>query len=401
MQSSLTALRCAFMFAILWFANGCQTGSMHYQTELKTSPEARPEITPTPSSAVVSSAVQDNSNTPALTSPPPTATTTSNATQTESIPQKPPIDTAAQKISTPPPPASQLTPPPAVQPNLPSMATPPAPTQSLPDSPRPPSMSPQESAQPPPSSPPSQPPPKLNPPVNAPEMAALTTPIPTQSSQPPPVMAEKVKPQPPPTGNLSASVKITANGETISPDGVIVVLEPLDSSLIPHRESKQHVIDMVGKKYTPRNTLIRVGDTVIFKNLDPFKHNVFSSTPGNKFDLGTYGRGTEPAHVFNEPGAIKVYCNIHPDMSAIIMVGNSDWGSILGPEGIMNIENLPAGEYRTTAWSIRGESSANVTINPGKDSELKLTIDATSFKPVPHLNKLGKKYPTTQSDEFY
>ena len=218
----------------------------------------------------------------------------------------------------------------------------------------------------------------------------------------PTLQKEKKEPTPlPATGSLSGTVTIKSKGKTLSPENVIIVLEPMDASHLVERSPKTHIVEMKGKKYRPRYLHIRVDDTVVFKNGDPFMHNVFSLEGSNKFDLGTYGRDTEPSHTFEYPGLVKVYCNIHPAMACFIMVSRSDYGVITDRKGSIKLDNLPAGEYKLKAWNIRGEYNQAIEIIPGKPTAVAIQIDASKYRKRRHLNKFGKKYPKKSGDEFY
>ena len=207
------------------------------------------------------------------------------------------------------------------------------------------------------------------------------------------------KPESP--GKISGKVTVISKGKTLSPENVLIALEPTDSTLTPVRHPRSYAVEMIGKKYRPRYLHIRVNDSVTFKNLDPFMHNVFSLSGLNKFDLGTYGKGTETQHKFNQPDLVKVYCNIHPTMACFIMVSRSDWSYVTDPDGVVEIENLPPGEYRLTAWNIRGEFDDIIKIFPDQTTVVNILIDGSKYKKKPHLNKFGKRYPKNINGELY
>ena len=202
-------------------------------------------------------------------------------------------------------------------------------------------------------------------------------------------------------GRLSAAVTIMSRGRKMSPENVIIVLEPIDPLHLVERPPKTHIVEMKRKKYRPRYLHIQVHDTVVFRNADPFMHNAFSLVGLNKFDLGTYGKDTEPSHTFEHPGLVKVYCNIHPSMACFIRVSRSNYGYITDHRGLIQVDNLPAGDYELTAWDIRGNFNKRVEILPGETAVVGVQIDASKYRKRRHLNKLGKKYPKKSGDEFY
>ncbi len=74
------------------------------------------------------------------------------------------------------------------------------------------------------------------------------------------------------------------------------------------------------KRFSTTVLTIKVGDTVSFKNEDPFPHNVFSLSDTKTFDLGSYPKGQSKTIVFDKPGTVEVECAIHPAMKLIIQV---------------------------------------------------------------------------------
>ncbi len=80
---------------------------------------------------------------------------------------------------------------------------------------------------------------------------------------------------------------------------------------------------MRGKAFTPHVLAVPVGSTVDFPNDDPILHNVFSVSGENRFDLQLYKRPKSGSWTFQKPGVVRVYCNIHPQMSAIVLVTDS------------------------------------------------------------------------------
>ena len=202
-------------------------------------------------------------------------------------------------------------------------------------------------------------------------------------------------------GSVSGTVTIQVRGRAMTAKDVMIALEPIESSLATKRPPKTHLIDMRGKKYRPRYQHVRVHDTVVFKNGDPFRHNVFSLSSPNKFDLGTHGKNAELTHTFEHPGLVKVYCNIHPSMACFVMVSDSDWVYTTESDGRFQIEEIPPGKYKLTAWNIRGEFNDIVEISADRITSVDIQIDSSRYRKKQHLNKHGKKYPKKVRDEFY
>ena len=152
-------------------------------------------------------------------------------------------------------------------------------------------------------------------------------------------------------------------------------------------------ITMKGKGFTPRVAVVPVGGTVEFPNQDPVFHNVFSVSGENRFDLDLYKKPKSGAWVFRHPGLVRVYCNIHPQMSAYVLVRDNPFWARPSEHGGFEIPDVPTGTWVVKAWHERaGESSQAVTVTEGGVVDVSLTLDASKWKRAPHKNKFGKDY---------
>lgn len=128
--------------------------------------------------------------------------------------------------------------------------------------------------------------------------------------------------------------------------------------------------------FVPRLVAITRGSTVEFPNADPFFHNVFSLSRGATFDLGRFPRGESRARAFSRPGLVKVYCHLHSQMSASIMVFDHPHFTI--PEGVdgrFALAAVPPGEYRLSAWHERiGESSKAIVVEAGRTVRIEFAL---------------------------
>lgn len=150
-----------------------------------------------------------------------------------------------------------------------------------------------------------------------------------------------------------------------------------------------------GKALLPHVLAIPVGSTVEFPNDDPISHNLFSLSPGNAFDLGLYRKGAGKTYKFDKPGLVNVYCNVHPNMSAVIHVLTSPYYVLADSTGAYRLTDVPAGRYRLVAWNEQGgqnESIIDVTSSGQVTGNLALTLDSRNFRQASHMNKEGKPY---------
>ncbi len=145
------------------------------------------------------------------------------------------------------------------------------------------------------------------------------------------------------------------------------------------------------KAFSPHLLAIPVGSTVGFPNEDLIFHNVFSL---GKFDLGLYRNGESKSQTFASPATYRVFCNIHPQMAAVILVLPTSYITEVDAGGSYRLD-LPAGRYRITAWSERAQqtSTMEVTVGPGNSPSTELALDESRFVELPHKDKNGRDYP--------
>ena len=129
------------------------------------------------------------------------------------------------------------------------------------------------------------------------------------------------------------------------------------------------------EQFAPHLVAVTTGSAVSFPNADPFFHNVFSLSRGATFDLGRFPPGVSRAKVFTQPGIVKVFCHIHSQMSAVVRVFAHPWFTIPDDRGAFAIDGVPPGDHTLVAWHERiGEQRDRVTIRPGQNTEVTLTL---------------------------
>ena len=134
-------------------------------------------------------------------------------------------------------------------------------------------------------------------------------------------------------------------------------------------------VAMVVKAFRPSVVVVPVGSTVAFANHDAVEHNVFSLSREARFDLGFFGRDGVRSHTFENPGVVHVYCNIHPGMSAFVLVRDSPYFKRPSGDGSFSIDQVPPGPYVLHVWHERtGDYQQDVVISESGMSGLTIQL---------------------------
>ncbi len=197
---------------------------------------------------------------------------------------------------------------------------------------------------------------------------------------------------PPPGGTIEGKVVLMRAGVPVQDaSNAVVWLDGASAGTGPAAARGEMRSEQ--KKFAPRALVVRRNATVQFPNADAIYHNVFSVSGANRFDLGLYRGGAAREKKFEDTGLVRVYCNIHPQMVGFVMVVDSGFATVTGPDGSFRFEGVPAGSLALKVWHEEaGEAPAPVAVRGG-DAPVILRLDATAFKPQPHKNKYGKDYP--------
>ena len=163
-----------------------------------------------------------------------------------------------------------------------------------------------------------------------------------------------------------------------------------------------------GKMFSPHMLIIPVGSTVSFPNKDPFFHNVFSLFNGRRFDLGLYQSGQTRSVAFTRLGVSYIFCNIHPEMSAVILTLDTPYFASPDEKGDIHLSGIPDGTYSLHVWSESTSPEAlqlltrTITVSAGGGSDHltnlgEIQIHATPGMLSEHLNKFGEAYDKHQT----
>ena len=198
-------------------------------------------------------------------------------------------------------------------------------------------------------------------------------------------------PSPARAADVVGRVELTEKGGKKATDlsDVVIYVETSRARAKPSKE----IVSMKSKAFSPHVLVVGTGTMVEFPNEDPILHNVFSVS-GEGFDLGLYKRPKSGSRTFDKPGMYTLYCNIHPQMSAVVVVRDNPYFTMAAKDGSFRIAGLPAGEYKVIAWQERSGETPPAAVKVGAvgETQVMLALDAASYKRVQHKNKFGKEY---------
>jgi plastocyanin len=175
--------------------------------------------------------------------------------------------------------------------------------------------------------------------------------------------------------------------------------------MVPVRQTSYRLVQK-DKMFTPHLLVVPTGSQVEFPNQDPFFHNVFSLFNGKRFDLGLYESGTSRRVQFDREGVSYIFCNIHPEMGAIVLTLNTPYYGISGENGVVILHNVPPGSYRLNVWSENGqlanpsESQRIVQVSTDAVHLGDITLQAATDSLANHKNKFGEDYEPNHDQKY-
>jgi len=183
----------------------------------------------------------------------------------------------------------------------------------------------------------------------------------------------------------------------LTPVGTTVSFPPVSNP------AEQPRLTQKNKSFQPHVLVVPVGSVVQFPNRDPFFHNVFSLFEGKRFDLGLYEAGSTRDVRFDKPGISYIFCNIHAQMSAVVIALETPYFGISDRLGQVEIPRVPAGRYVLHAWyetALPDELNAltrEVSVSENSSTLGVLRLSAASL-PIAHKNKYGRDYDNPTPD---
>ena len=161
-----------------------------------------------------------------------------------------------------------------------------------------------------------------------------------------------------------------AASHKIAPLPVLVFIE---GKVAGHPPAGVHEPQMAQRdtSFQPAFLTVPVGTTVRFPNDDRFFHNVFSYSKTKRFDLGRYPKGEAKNVIFDEPGTVAVFCEIHKWMRGAIVVVENPYFATVRADGSYQIPDVPPGTYKVAVWHPeRGKKTFDVTVPAGGNAKL-------------------------------
>ena len=198
-----------------------------------------------------------------------------------------------------------------------------------------------------------------------------------------------------------------AGGKAAAPFPAAIWLTPLHGAAHPLPSPPGgYTMVQKNKQFSPHLLLVPVGSTVHFPNEDPFFHNVFSLFDGRRFDLGLYEAGSSRDVTFSREGVSYLFCNIHPEMSAVIIALATPFYSTADAREQLRIHGVPSGSYDLHVW-VEGESQSAlnaltrvVQIAPGATDLGAIALPRAPRKGLSHDNLFGQAYSAPRASAY-
>jgi len=216
------------------------------------------------------------------------------------------------------------------------------------------------------------------------EPARASVALPTEAPHRP-ARPERTDPKPRGVGVLSGRLSLQSERPT---DAVVYIAD------VRGKPSKDNVlvIHQVNKQFQPRVAVVPRGTRLELPNDDSIFHNAFSLSPGNSFDLGTYRAGDQPGAVtLSVQGVVKIFCNLHSQMTASVLVVPNAFYAQVKADGTFRIEGVPPGKHQLAAWSPNTEPvMREVEVQPGDNAPVSFSLGGKAGQA--HTNKFGQPY---------
>jgi hypothetical protein len=198
---------------------------------------------------------------------------------------------------------------------------------------------------------------------------------------------------------------VSAQSRSRHPAPAFVWLQPLGNTpALPFLPQGHYTLVQKNRTFTPHLQIIPTGSVVQFPNKDPFFHNVFSLFDGKRFDLGLYEAGSSKSVTFSRQGISYIFCNIHPEMSAVIVTLSSPLYAIADADDRIHIHSIPPGDYRLHLWiegvpqSLLSTLDRRIHLDEGTLDLGEISVPTVATHA--HENKFGRPYDQDRNSPY-
>lgn len=196
-----------------------------------------------------------------------------------------------------------------------------------------------------------------------------------------------------PSVQVTGTVELTSiDGEAVENRGQVVVFLEGPALREGARSSRGAAVLQVGGVFEPSVLPVIRGSTIHFPNDDRIFHNIFSLSAPRPFDLGVYRAGESRSVDFPNAGLVRLFCNIHPDMAASVLVLENPYFATTDELGQYTIPDVPAGTYTLRTWHEFGGETRQQVLVQGPQLRLPPIRIQEDRTVLPHLNKFGRRY---------
>lgn len=209
-----------------------------------------------------------------------------------------------------------------------------------------------------------------------------------------------------PTAELRLSITSSLSGKHRAVPAVVWLEPNSGTRTLPFISHGHYTLLQKNRTFVPHLQVIPVGGIVQFPNADPFFHNVFSLYEGKRFNLGLYEAGSSKSMIFSHKGVSYIFCNIHPEMSAVVLTLASTLFAIADPNNSFILRNIPSGDYTLHLWiegvpqSFLRSLSRPVHFPPRVVDLGVLRVPIASSKSSSHNNMFGEPYSSDPQSTY-
>lgn len=194
-------------------------------------------------------------------------------------------------------------------------------------------------------------------------------------------------------GTITGTITVTeADGKSASGAEIVVYVTGFSEPSVAKPGVATATLAQKGRAFRPDVVAVTAGESVDFPNGDGFVHNVFSQSAARKFDLGSFKKGESKVKDFATVGVVDVYCNIHPEMAATVLVLPNPRHTRAQANGTYSIDGVPPGTWTVFAYTRRVAKPASAKVTVGAAGTVTVDLALARGAEPAHLNKYGEKY---------